>query len=484
MASFSTRHSTAWLLGGALTFAGLTSLAGCTGQRDSATQPPTTPAQSASAAAAEGDDECRNWSDLDLSTLEPIPESQWSETFEVVWRTVLLKHYDPTLACLDWPALRQTYAQRLAEAKADEEAYELMNDLLGELGQSHLAVMPPRARTEGEPRSGEVAGSATVPIRTRLVEGNVVVTHAAVDGVRSGIPAGAALVAIDEHELAPFIEKQRELWERDVEFGIRVSRAVDAWLSCEPGAKRTIRYVPFGKEKEASKTVKCHERKVERTALGNLKNVPIEVEHRMLDGKGGQAPKGSGVGYLYFNVWMMPLVPKIEAAIADLRAQGMKALVLDLRGNPGGVGMMVVPLCRQLLSESGTLGVMRMREADQHFRFTATGDAFTGPITVLIDEGTGSTSEIFAQGLQDLERITVVGASSSQGAALPSLVEELPGGALLQYVVADYVSPGGTAVEGRGVVPDVRVEETQAAFANGKDPVLAAAIEALTKSAE
>src|SRR5690606_663430 len=210
---------------------------------------------------------CRNWSSLDLATLEPIAQSQWSETLERVWRTLLAKHYDPTLACLDWPALRQQYATELVDAKDDAQAYAILNRLLGELGQRHLAIVPPRKRVEGEPRTGESGGSASVPLRARVVEGKVVVTHAAVDGVRSGIPSGAAIVAIDDHEIAPLLEQQRALWKRDVEVNIHVVRTVAAWLSCEPGAKRTVRYIAFGKDKEASKTVKCHERKVERTTL-------------------------------------------------------------------------------------------------------------------------------------------------------------------------------------------------------------------------
>ena len=56
------------------------------------------------------------------------------------------------------------------------------------------------------------------------------------------------------------------------------------------------------------------------------------------------------------------------------------------------------------------------------------------------------------------------------------MIEELQDGALLQYVVADHRSPLGTAVEGAGIVPDVRVIETREAFAEGRDPVLEAAL--------
>ena len=205
--------------------------------------------------------------------------------------------------------------------------------------------------------------------------------------------------------------------------------------------------------------------------MGHLQ-MPVSVEHRML-------PK-SKVGYVTFNVWLMPVVPKLEAAIASLRKKGMQSLVIDLRGNPGGVGVMVVPVARMLMTEAASLGEMKMREGNQIFKIIeAPQDAFTGPIAILVDEGTGSTSEIFAQALQDLGRVKVYGAGPSQGAALPSLIEELPGGAKLQYVVADYTSPKGISVEGKGVAPDTVVPESPADYAGGRDPVLDAAAAAL-----
>jgi carboxyl-terminal processing protease len=75
--------------------------------------------------------------------------------------------------------------------------------------------------------------------------------------------------------------------------------------------------------------------------------------------------------------------------------------------------------------------------------------------------------------------VRIVGASASAGAALPSVIEELEGGVVLQYVVGDYHSPKGTVVEGRGVVPDLVVKETVSDFAAGRDPVLDAAVKLL-----
>ena len=435
-----------------------------------ATTPPTVADAPPDAVAGEEKPPCRDWSGLDPSTLPALPETPYSATLDHAWRTVLAKHYDPTLHCTDWPALRMQYADKLGSADDEASAYGVMNAMLGELGQSHLAIVPPSARAHGEPREGVTAGSAMVPITVRYFDDAVVIVEDAAHGLRSGLPRGASIVAVDGKPVAGAIEQAKNNFDRDVEVSFHVARTVSGWLGCAPGAKKAITYRPANADKPVEKKVACKKPKMEVITMGHL-SLPVSVEHRMLP--------ASKVGYVRFNVWLLPLMPKIEAALAGMRKKGMQSLVIDLRGNPGGVGMMVVPLARQLLSESASLGEMKMRESKQVFNVTADDGAFTGPVAILVDERTGSTSEIFAQALQDLGRARVFGAGPSQGAALPSLIEELPGGALLQYVVADYTSPKGVSVEGKGVAPDTVVPESAADYAGGRDPVLDAAAAAL-----
>lgn len=451
--------------------------------RGSSDTPPTTPPggttppadAQATEPTSEPESACRSWAGLDVTTLPALPQTAYTATFEQVWRTVLTKHYDPTLGCLDWPAVRLEYGQKLAEVKDEAAAFGLMRQMLGRLGQSHLAVMPPRERVAGEPRAAVASGDARVPIEVRVIGGEAVVVKDALEGKKSGIPRGAALLAVDDQEVAPVIVSSKEHTTREVEGTFAARRVLGSWLSCPTGASKTLKYQPFGAKAPKTKKVRCQTIQSERVSLGNLKDVPASVEHRMLPGAKGQ-PK---VGYVTFNIWMLPLAPKLEAAIAELRAAGMEALVLDLRGNPGGVGAMVVPLGRLLLTEATNLGAMHMREGEQRFNVAAGTDPFTGPMAILVDEGTASTSEIFAQAMQDLGRAKVFGAVPSQGAALPSVIEELPGGGMLQYVVADYVSPKGQVVEGKGVAPDTMVTETRQDYAQGRDPVLDAALSAL-----
>jgi carboxyl-terminal processing protease len=414
---------------------------------------------------------CRDWSTLEVATLPALPPSRHAKLLDQVWTTILQKHYDPTLHCLDWPALRMQYGEIVASAKDDAAAHAAINQMLGELEQSHLGLIPPRggeADADDAPQL-QRGGVAIVPV---LVGDDVLATATPWHGSKPAVPAGARITAIAGTPIAELVAKANARGDaRRVERDFHLRRDVAARLTCEPG--RTLSVTWTGPRSKASQTkaLPCRAPNVRTASFGNLRDVPIEIDSRVV--------AGTKTGYVRFNVWLMDLLPDLERAIAELRTAGIDSLVIDLRGNPGGVGMMAVPLARQLLDRPTDLGVMRMRGAEQRFAVTPVADPFRGPVAILVDAGTASTSEIFAQALRDLKRATIVGTSESQGAALPSLIERLDGGALLQYVVADYTSPAGIAVEGKGVAPDTRVTITHDAIADGRDPVLDAALEAV-----
>jgi carboxyl-terminal processing protease len=117
---------------------------------------------------------------------------------------------------------------------------------------------------------------------------------------------------------------------------------------------------------------------------------------------------------------------------------------------------------------------MRSRTETLHFVVNPQAQRYTGKVAILIDELSASTSEIFAGGLQDLRRARVFG-RRSPGAALPSVIEQLPNGDRYQYAISDYVSASGKALEGQGVTPDVPVALDLKALRAGKDPDIVAA---------
>jgi carboxyl-terminal processing protease len=180
---------------------------------------------------------------------------------------------------------------------------------------------------------------------------------------------------------------------------------------------------------------------------------------------------------------LQPVLEDIKKAMARFSAHHIRAVVLDLRGNPGGQGAMAIPVASLFVTAPVTLGTLKFRDFGQTMIAKPEIGAlpFTGPMAILTDEGTASTSEMLAAGLQEAKRAVVVG-DSTLGAVLPSVVEALPGGAIMQYVVADFKTPKGILLEGRGVQPDRRVVETRAALRTGRDPVLDAALVAIRAS--
>ena len=409
---------------------------------------------------AEG--KCVDYEELDTSTLPKLPEGEYIPVLEQVWERVREKYYDPTIGCLDWPAIRTEYAEKVAKAESGTEAYRLMNEMLGKLEQSHFKLHQPGRGDE------ETQGPASPDFEVRYVDEEIIVVRSDI----AGVPLGARLEAVDGRTTTELVDRAKKESGRPAELAFSVARGAAAWVSCDV-AGDTHDLTLQTADGNVDAKVTCVRPEGELVTLGNLSNVPTRVTHRMIE--------GTPIGVIAFNVWMLPMLDRIKAALDDLRGKGMKALVLDLRGNPGGVGPMAVSVGRLLLEDKASLGKLQYRKFAQEFNVTPDPGPFEGPIAVLVDEGTASTSEIFAQGMADIGRVTVVGGGPSAGAALPSIIEELEAGALLQYAVGDYHSPKGTAVEGKGVQPEVLVDEKREDFVAGRDAVLDAAVEHLKK---
>jgi carboxyl-terminal processing protease len=181
------------------------------------------------------------------------------------------------------------------------------------------------------------------------------------------------------------------------------------------------------------------------------------------------------------NIFFDPenVMKVFEKAIRDnLHADGF---ILDIRGNPGGIGLMAVALGNWFVQQpEQKFGTLTLRSGTLKIVLNPRLETFTGPLAILVDGCSVSTSEILAGGLQDLKRARVFG-SRTAGAALPSVVERLPNGDGFQYAIADYVSAGGQRLEGAGVKPDAEVALSRKALLMGCDPVLDAAVQWITR---
>jgi carboxyl-terminal processing protease len=100
---------------------------------------------------------------------------------------------------------------------------------------------------------------------------------------------------------------------------------------------------------------------------------------------------------------------------------------------------------------------------------------YSGPVAILVDGLSVSTSEFFAGGMQAIGRARVFGQQTA-GQALPATLLKLPTGDVLMYVVADFTAPDGSRIEGRGVIPDEPIELERTSLLAGRDAVYDAAM--------
>ena len=439
------------------------------------------------------------------------------EIIDAVWRTVRDQHYDSRLGGLDWIAVRGRYEPVALAAPSDEAFYRTLNDMIGELGQSHMMVTGPGAEEtpaptvappgqQAEPGSSRstaqpaaqptalpstpssapstgppfsapptgaplvVTGIGDPGLTIRLIEGRPTVTavRPRSSAARRRILPGFIVTQVGGHPLSAASPGKRAL--RPVEERFALRRSALHLLQGPIGTQVTLDFLD--NDDRPGRAV------LERDPpVGPIRQIghlpPLQPEARISE--------IGGVGVIAFNVFLLdPLLPEIKRGVDRLRSAGVKGMILDLRGNPGGLGAMAIPVASEFVATPTPLGSLQFRGFSQTFTAKPSlgRTPYDGPLVILTDEGTASASEILAGGLQEAGRARVVG-DTTLGAVLPSIVEALPHGAVMQMVVADFKTPKGILIEGRGVQPDRLVVETRAALQAGRDPVMDAGLAVL-----
>lgn len=144
-------------------------------------------------------------------------------------------------------------------------------------------------------------------------------------------------------------------------------------------------------------------------------------------------------------------------------AAGKKGLILDLRGNPGGILEAAVGISDQLLPEADIVSAKDNRDKEV-FHYTSDEESWNKPIVVLVNGGSASASEIVAGALKDNKAATLVGEKTYGKGVVQTLVP-LPGGGGIKLTTSEYFTPSGVSIQDKGIEPDVKValpEDVQA----------------------
>ena len=183
----------------------------------------------------------------------------------------------------------------------------------------------------------------------------------------------------------------------------------------------------------------------------------VEVTRRQIDVKTVNCRMmDDNIGYIQIEEFDEVTSEQFSQALDSLIEQGMEALVIDIRNNPGGILNTVVAMLDELLPE-GTIVSVKDRNGTAQ-EYTSDADTkLTVPLTVLINGNSASASEIFAGAIKDYGVGTLVG-TTTYGKGIVQTILPLTDGSAFKFTIAKYYTPKGTDIHEKGIKPDVEVK--------------------------
>lgn len=166
--------------------------------------------------------------------------------------------------------------------------------------------------------------------------------------------------------------------------------------------------------------------------------------------------KENQTGYLRISEFDSVTYEQYKNALEDLEGQGMQRLIVDLRGNPGG-NLETVSDILDLMLPEGLIVYIEDKNGEKTEYTSDEEHQFTKPLAVLIDGNSASASEIYAGAIQDYGTGTIIG-TRSYGKGVVQSVFDLQDGTSVKLTMAEYFTPKGRNIDGKGIEPDVEVE--------------------------
>jgi len=398
------------------------------------------------------------WGPLPALSQEPEDAALWIASYDTVWQTVNEHHYDPTFGGLDWNEVHDRYLGLVGSVRDDAGFIKLLNEMLGELRLSHYAVFHVKEQVaSGSP----LISSGSIGLDVRLLDGKVVVTSVTpgLPAAEAGLKAGYLVESIDgipverimaeaDSAVIPTADERGALSE--------VTDEVRRRLFGDAGTSVSLTYRDEA-EMPHETTLPRRQRTGKTTIDEDLPPFYVDFLAKRID---------DNIGYVSFNAFVAPVDERFGEAIDTLG--DMRGLIIDIRGNPGGMHEVGEAIVSKLIRKETLFSIFRYRDETKEVVVQPSGTTFDGPVAVLIDVMNASASERFSGCIQSIGRAVVVGERSS-GSVGPSDVKKLPNGASFMYLMAQSLTPDGTVLEGHGVIPDITVALDRATLLDGRD---------------
>ena len=390
------------------------------------------------------------WSDAPIATQ---PAAEWRQMFDDAWRLHRDHFWDPSMSGADWPAVRRKYATLLPRVGDRWELSELLAQMVAEVAVLHSQVVTtdPRRGPDDIPAAGLGARLAKAEGGFRIEQ--IYRSDAELPSERAPLAmAGANVGDLITHFNGQPLTRTADLGEL---LRGKADRQVLLALKAASGAERRVVVLPVSGQREA------------QLRMGDWEQGRLAQAQARSDGR---------VGYLRLRAMLRE---DLTTFAREFYAQlDRDALVIDVRGNNGGnIDSWII---EKLMRRSWAF--WQRRQPDDAEPYPNMQSAFRGPIAVLIDEQTYSDGETFAEGVKRLGLATLVGQrSAGAGVWLRDRNSLLDGGRMRTAEFGQFTLDGSWIIEGRGVVPDIEIDNLPRATFEGGDAQLDAAVDLLKR---
>jgi carboxyl-terminal processing protease len=406
----------------------------------------------------------------DRSASQRLSPKNRKEISERIWKEIRDRYYDPSFNGVNWDEVHERYRPLVAATKTDQEFYALMNQMTSELHDAHTRFSSPEQWKSYKKQQRVSAGFSVDD-----VDGKTVVTSVRHDSsaARGGVEPGMTVLSVDG----------RPVEERIAE--IEKSRPPS---SSERATRMFVYSRLFGGPPDSEMKVGLQradgsnfEARVTRQIYSAAPDVATDV-------------LPSGHGYIRFDGFQPPIAKEFKQALERFR--NSPGIVIDLRRNGGGDLSVLLPIAgyffdkKTLFAKDATRSGKPLSEFAGIFKLPLElyvgrqgEQIYSGPVVILVEARSASSSEVFAAGMQDSQRAKIVGSQSCGcvlGIAKP---REMKGGGVLEMSEVLWFSPKGRKLEGTGVIPDKTVIPSVADLQKKRDPALMEAEKALAQLA-
>jgi carboxyl-terminal processing protease len=388
------------------------------------------------------------------------------EVFERVWKDIDEHYYDRTFNGVDWNEVHARYKPLVEATKDNREFYALMSRMTGELHDAHTRFNSPEQWRNIRKQQGVGSG-----LSLDEIDGRIVVTSIRPDSnaAHVGIEPGMILQSVDGK---PVTERIAEI--ESAKSASSTSRATRMFTYSRLLAGPPDTEIKLGLERADGSSF---ETDVRRQVYSSAPNLATDTTP-------------SGNAYIRFDGFQPSITKEFRQALERFR--NSPGLIVDLRRNGGGDLGVLVPIAGYFFDKKTLFAKDETRSGKPLSEFAGvlrlpldlyvgrSGDQiYSGPVVILIDSRSASSSEVFAAGMQDSQRARIVGSQSCGcvlGIAKPRVMK---GGGVLEMSEVLWFSPKGRRLEGTGILPDQTVMPTLKSLQRKEDPALEAADRAL-----